>query len=68
MRPFLSAKMAGSLTASAALFLFNVIEKKLPRASPTQEFSNSLNPFRTWPSLRFNPIGLFLARVFAAKC
>jgi len=30
MRPFLSAKVAGSLTASAALFLFNVIEKKLP--------------------------------------
>jgi len=34
------------MAASAVLFLFNVIEKKLPRASPTQEFSHSLDPER----------------------
>jgi hypothetical protein len=35
------------MAASAVLFLFSVIEKKLPRASPTQEFSHSLDPMQT---------------------
>jgi hypothetical protein len=32
------------MAAGAVLFLFNAIEKKPPRASPTQEFSHSLDP------------------------
>ncbi len=32
-----------TMAASAVLFLFNAIEKVLPRASPTQEFSHRLD-------------------------
>jgi hypothetical protein len=39
------------MAASAVLFLFNVIEKKLPRANPTQEFSHSLGTKRTFNEL-----------------
>ena len=31
------------MAGGAVLFLFNAIEKKLPRASPTQELSHSLD-------------------------
>src|SRR5229473_2249997 len=38
-------------TASAVLFLFNVIETKFLRASSTSEFSHRLDPDRTFRSL-----------------
>src|SRR6266446_3678378 len=41
--------LLSTVTARAVLFLFNVIETNFLRASPTSEFSHSLDPERTSP-------------------
>src|SRR5882724_4026256 len=40
--------LLSTVTARAVLFLFNVIETNFLRASPTSEFSHSLDPYRTF--------------------
>ena len=49
MRRIVFSLTPSTVTASAILFLFNVIETKFLRASSTSEFSHSLDPTRTWP-------------------